>query len=297
MSSERQSRVELLQGTLDLIVLRALATMGPQHAYSLASRLEQVAEHLKLLEDDFLRRGLSPDKARLAARRAFGGVEQAKDVQRDARSFVWLDDLRRDLHHATRLLRRNPVFALTAGISLAIGIGASTVIFTAGNSLLLRTAAGVANPDGLVDVVRSEQGRFGVAPAFYTDYAEFRQRVTTLAAVYAYQLDLDSLSLGLTPNGSGQVGAVRIFSNFVTLNYFEALGVRPVLGQLFSGDGSERPDGPPIVALSHRFWTRRFNSDPTIVGQMLILNGRPVTVVGVAPPDFTGLSVAAPDVW
>src|SRR5437879_3913847 len=118
----RQNRVELLQGTLDLIVLQALATMGPQHAYGLAARLGEIAAHLALMQDDFVRRGMTPDQARVAARRAFGGVEQAKELHRDARSFPWLDDARRDLRHAGRLLRRDPLFTTTAAVSLAIGI-------------------------------------------------------------------------------------------------------------------------------------------------------------------------------
>src|SRR5262249_21334030 len=186
-------RVPLMEN-LRRLVWRLYSALRPGRSEPGLAR--EIASHLRLLEDDFLRRGLSRENACLAARRAFGGVEHVKDLQRDARSFVWVDDFRRDFHHATRLLRRNPVFALTAAISLAVGIGASTAIFTVGNTLLLRTAAGVVDPNRLVDVVRSEQSHWGVAPAFYTDYTEFRQRATTLSAVYAYQLDLDSLSLG-----------------------------------------------------------------------------------------------------
>src|SRR5437763_678770 len=172
MSSAHKDRVELLQGTLDLIVLRALATMGPQHAYALAARLEQVAEHPLLLNQGTL----YPALVRLEQRgwikgtwqktennrdakyyaitkrgtRALGGVEQAKELHRDARSFVWLEDARRDLRHAARLLRRSPIFTATAALSLAIGIGADTTIFTVAKALLFHDPVGVADPGRLV---------------------------------------------------------------------------------------------------------------------------------------------------
>src|SRR5207247_733285 len=124
----------------------------------------EVASHLALLEDDFLRRGLTRDDARLAARRAFGGVEQAKELHRDTRSFLWIDDARRDLQYAARLLRRNIIFAVTAALSLALGIGATTTIFSIGNGLLFSAAPGVAQPDRLVDIVRTPHGVFGIFP-------------------------------------------------------------------------------------------------------------------------------------
>src|SRR5438874_13644730 len=95
---------------------------------------------------------MTRDDARRAARLALGGVEQAKELHRDARSFVWLDDARRDLQHAARLLARDPLFALTAACSLAVGIGANTTIFTVANALLFRPPAGVVEPDRLVDI-------------------------------------------------------------------------------------------------------------------------------------------------
>src|SRR5690349_16130655 len=112
----------------------------------------EVASHLALLADDFVRRGMSADEARYAARRALGSTALTMDRQRDARSFVWLDDLRRDLALAARLLRRNPVFTATAGLSLAIGIGANTTVFTVAQALLFRDPAGVAAPQRLVDI-------------------------------------------------------------------------------------------------------------------------------------------------
>ena len=125
-------------------LLRLSNVFRPDRAESELAR--ELASHLMLLEEDFQRRGMTPDEARVAARRAFAGVEQTKDLQRDARSFLWLDDARRDLRHALRLLRRDPLFTLTAALSLAIGIGANTTVFTVANALLLRPPPVWGNP-------------------------------------------------------------------------------------------------------------------------------------------------------
>ena len=154
----------------------------------------EVSAHLTLLEDDFRRRGLSADDARLAAHRAFGGVEQAKERQRDARSFVWLVDAQRDMYHASRLLRRDPLFTATAVLSLAIGIGANTTIFTVGNALLFRAPDGVADPDALIDIgTRTPGGGFGNSS--YPNYLDLRRRATTLDGVYASGLFPRAMSL------------------------------------------------------------------------------------------------------
>ena len=117
----------------------------------------EMRAHLTLLEDDFRNRGLPADDAHFAARRAFGGVALAKDRHRDARSFVWMDDVQGDLQYAARMLRRNPGFAATAILTLALGIGANTAIFSLVNALLLRQLP-VRNPDQLVLVSDPSRG-------------------------------------------------------------------------------------------------------------------------------------------
>src|SRR5262245_28272988 len=117
-----------------------------------ADLAREISSHLTLLEDEYMRRGMTPEDARRQARLALGGVEQTKERHRAARSFQPIDAMWRDVRYAVRLLRRTPVFAATAIASLAIGIGAATMVFTAVNSLLARTAPGVADPDRLVDI-------------------------------------------------------------------------------------------------------------------------------------------------
>jgi predicted permease len=251
----------------------------------------EIASHLAFMEEDFLRRGLSAEDARLAARRAFGGVEQAKEVQRDARSFPWLDDARRDLRQAARLLRRTPVFALTASLSLALGIGATTTIFTVANALLLRAPLGVADPDRLVDIYNVEEGNALAAPVLpYASYVEIPERASTLEGVFAYQIEVQPISLRVTN------GAERAFSNMVTPNYFTILGVRAAAGRLLT-DADAGEKNAAVAVLSHRFWSHRFDADPSVIGRTLWLNGRPFTAIGVAAETFRGTSVVAPDVW
>src|SRR6266849_4811688 len=193
-------------------LLRVLNVGRPQRSEPELAR--EMAAHLALMQDDFMGRGMTPDEARIAARRAFGGVEQTKELHRDARSFPWLDDARRDLRHAGRLLRRDPLFTMTAALSLAIGIGANTTIFTVANALLFRPPVGVADADRLVDIgTRTPGGGFGNSS--YPNYLDLRQRATTMDGVYAYPLFPHAMSLGGTGSTSG---SERIFGTAVTGN-------------------------------------------------------------------------------
>ena len=204
-----------------------------------------------------------------------------------------VDTLLQDLRYATRLLIRSPLFTLTAALSLAIGIGATTTIFTVANGLLLRAAVGVADPDRLVDIVRiRKNGGPGIDPMSYPDFEEVRKRTATVQGVYGYQLQLQPASFRVS-----DAGAERVYPGVVTPNYFQVLGVGAAAGRVLEPADSEEAGGSPIVVLSHRFWSRRFNADPTVVGRRVYLNGYPLTIVGVVRSGFLGMSVVAPDVW
>ena len=198
----------------------------------------------------------------------------------------WLQDLR----YAVRLLRRNPLFALTAVLSLAIGIGANTTIFTIANALLFKPPLGVADASRLVDVGRSQDGQ-GFDNVSYSNYLDIRARNTVFSGIYAYRLGPEPMSL------RGKDGVERIYGEMVSTNYFNVLGTPPHIGRLFTSDDSEQPAATPLAVLSHRFWMRRFNGDPAIVGQTLVLNGRPFMVIGVTPEGFHGTTVLTSDLW
>jgi predicted permease len=245
----------------------------------------------EILVDEKIAKGMTPEQARRAARLELGSAESIKDYVREARSGAFFDTFFKDAHYGVRLLRRNPIFALTAALSLAIGIGATTAIFTVANGLLLRSAVGVRDPGQLVDIVRLEPGGTGLEPVSYPDYLDVRRRVTTMQEVYGYDFQLEPVSLRVGDS------AERVFANLVTTNFFQVLGVQPAAGRTFGTADSEQPGESPVAVLSHRFWMRRFSGNGAVVGRTIRLNGHPFTIVGVAGADFEGISVVAADLW
>jgi predicted permease len=254
---------------------------------------------LAALEEEHRAAGCSALDAHRMAMTQLGRVEAVKDRVRDVRSGALIESVLQDCRYGARVLRRNPLFTTAAALSLAIGIGATTTIFTVANGLLLRAAPGVPEPGELVDVVPTMRGHFGLTFSDYEVYRDIRERVTTLQDVYAYHLEPQARSLRVLPRGAEPAteGAERVFAGMVTPNYFTALGVSAAAGRVFrSTDGTDAPaDG--FIVLSHNFWMRRFNGDPAIVGSAVHLNGQPFVVAGVAREGFRGMSIAAPDVW
>jgi predicted permease len=201
-----------------------------------------------------------------------------------------LDPWLRDLRYAARLLLRNPLFTLTAAISLAIGIGANTTVFTIADALLWRSPAGVVDSNRIVDIGRTQDGQ-GFDNNSYPNYLDARARSTAFTGMYALRMDSQPLSLGVAG------GAQRIDGGLVTNNYFETLGTRAALGRLFSSSESEQPGATPHVVLSHRFWMQQFLGDRSIVGRALTINSKSFTVIGVAQEGFQGTTLFAPDLW
>jgi predicted permease len=253
---------------------------------------EELQATLAALIDDARAAGASADDARRAALIQLGGVESVKQQVREARRGALVETLLRDVRYAARVLRRNPLFTLTAAASLAIGIGATTAVFSVANGLLLRPAVGVANPGRLVDIVRRIPSRGpGVEQHSFPVVVDLRRQLTTVSDVFAYQLNMSSVGLRLHDR------TVAAVVNIVTTNYFHALGVQAAAGRLFDAGDDEQNGASPVVVLSHRYWMRRFDGDRNIVGQTVRLNTVPLTVVGVAAEEFSGLSVVAPDLW
>ncbi len=198
----------------------------------------------------------------------------------------WLQDAR----YSLRLLRKSPMFTATATLSLAIGIGANATIFSIASALLLRPLPGLAEPDRLVDIGRTDTStRFDTTS--YPNYKDIRSRMTTVQDLYAYEIEPTPMSL--SENGNAE----RIYGGVVSANYFTALGMRPELGRLLRDEDDAVVGGSPVAVISHALWQRRFAGDPAIVGRSITLNGSAFTVVGVTPPGFQGSTVMRHELW
>jgi len=246
----------------------------------------EIEAHRALLQEAYEARGMTPHDARRAAAVAIGGVEQAKELHRQARSFLWLEDLRQDVVHGLRLLRRNPLFTVTAAASLAIGIGANTAIFSVANSLLFRPPAAVVDSDALVDI-GAARGDGGLNPISYSTYLEIARRTTSLSGVMAQSLSPHVMSLLASDTGVAE----RIVGQYATVSFFTVLGSPAARGRVF--DGNDRHE----AVLDYDYWRRRFNGDDGVVGQVLRINGRAFTVVGVADARFHGTGIHTRDIW
>jgi predicted permease len=197
---------------------------------------------------------------------------------------TWIQDVR----YAARMLRNSPLFAVTAALSLAIGIGANTTIFSLANALLVRPRPGLSDPGRLVDIGRTTDGE-GFDTISYPNYRDIRDRARTVA-VYAYEIEPRAMSLG----GRGE--AERVFGATVSGNYFAVLGTTPAAGRLLRAE-DDVGGGQPVAVISHELWARRFASDASILGAPIVLNGVPFTVAGVAPRGFQGTTLLKSDVW
>ncbi|HEY9464386.1 MAG TPA: ABC transporter permease, partial [Vicinamibacterales bacterium] len=262
---------------------RCLALFRRDHAEDDLDR--EIFSHLAMLEASYEQRGMTPDEARLAARRAMGSVSLAKDLHRDARSFVWLEDLRRDLHYAVRNLRRSPGFTLTAVLALGLGIGVNTAFFTILNAICLRGLP-IDSPERVMWLsTRNAQNRPGGLS--YAEFDDLRARTTTFEQIAAYTTTIVAV-------GDHRQPPARVLGAFIAAGGFELIGARPLVGRTFRPD-ENLPGGPAVVILGAAIWSARYGADPAIVGQSITVNGVPSTVVGVMPRGF--MFPANADLW
>ena len=260
----------------------------------------EIEAHLALLQEEFERKGLAPEEAALAARRAYGGVEQVKELHREARSFVWVEQALQDLRLASRGLVRNPGFTMVAVITLALGIGVNTTLFTAYNALALKPLP-VADPQRVVRLERWFKGfRGDIQYGFsYPEFVYCRDHNDVFSGLVAASWPVGVLAAIHSPSSPGSADAERMQGELVSSNYFADLGVAARLGRTFLPGEEGAPGAPPVVVLSDSFWQRRFHGDSHIVGQVILLYRVAFTVVGVAAEEFTGTSVGLqiPDFW
>ncbi len=200
-----------------------------------------------------------------------------------------MDKLMQDMRYAARALSRSPGFALVAVLTLALGIGANTAIFSVVKALILRDMPGVEQPEELVAVYTSDFSSGLYGSSSFPDYSNYHNQASRFSGLAAYSFPMDA-----TLRASGE--PERVTTMLVTANYFDVLGVHASAGRMFSAD--LQPDGPTPAVISSALWRQRFGSDPGMVGSEISLNGQPLTIVGVASEDFRGTSLStSPEVW
>jgi predicted permease len=248
---------------------RLVSTMRPGRDDAGLDR--EIASHLQLLEDEYRRRGLSASGARRAACLRLGGVDRAKELHRQARSFAWMDETWGDLRYAVRRLPREVGFTLAVVLTIGVAIGGTGAVFSVINAVLLKTLP-YREPDRLV-VIGERDARGDVAPVNYALLTSHNETFASIAAI-----------TGLSPTLSGD-RPEKIQGRRVTYNFFEVVGVVPALGRAFRAD-EDTPGAPRVAILSHAFWRDYFGGDAAIVGRGLVLDNQRVSVVGVMPPGF-----------
>jgi putative ABC transport system permease protein len=240
------------------------------------SMAADVESYVDLLTDEKIAAGLSPEAARRAARMEFGSVDAVKEEVRSVRAGAWLGQLAQDLRYALRMLRRDPAFSAIAILTLALGIGANTAIFSVVNAVLLEPPP-YADSDRLV-VLWERNRAIGKErdPVAALNYLDWRQHNTVFDDLGAYRFR----GYVLTHAGNPE----QLMALAMTSSLFNVLRVEAAEGRVFSEEEERRRDH--VVVLSHQFWQRRFGGDRAVVGRSIALDGNAFTVVGVMPPGF-----------
>jgi putative ABC transport system permease protein len=248
---------------------------------------DELESHIQMHTEDNLRSGMTPEEARLQAMIKLGGIESTKEAYREQRGLPWLETLLRDVRFGARQLRMHPGFAAVAVLTLALGIGANTAIFSVVNAVLLQPLR-FREPERLVRLFDSVPAR-GIEriPVALANFLDWRAQSTTLQSLSAYAYT----DFNLTGQGEPR----RLIALRTTANLLPLLGFSPQLGRQFTAE-DEQPGQPRVVLLGSALWKRSFGGDPAVVGRVIQLDGEGYTVVGVVPPDL-GDPYGELDVW
>ncbi|HKQ78985.1 MAG TPA: ABC transporter permease [Blastocatellia bacterium] len=246
--------------------------------------------HLEMETAQNIRRGMSEEEARRVALLSFGGVEQVKEEYRDLSRFRWIEDLWQDVRFNLRLLRKQPGFLAVAALTLALGIGASTAVFTVVNGVLIRSLP-FRDASRLVLLNKayiSLENPYSKQSEFNQSAFAWKDQVKSFEQIAAFGM----YDGGVNLTGVGE--AERIEARDVSANFFETLGVSAVTGRVFGPD-QEKAENQAVAVISHALWRRRFAGALNAIGQPLRLNGKSFTIIGVAPPELQ--YPAKLDVW
>jgi predicted permease len=251
---------------------------------------EEVQSHLRMAAQEHVERGESPQQARASALREFGNVTLVKEVTRDMWGLRWLETLLQDLRYGLRQIKRSPGFTAVTVLTLALGIGANTTIFSVTNALLFRAPAGIERLDRLVLLFRRFAHNRVEMNVSYPNFRDWRDQNRVFSGLAAHK----TIWLGLSTEG----GSGRVQGAMVSGNYFDVLGVKPALGRTFLPEEDRIPGAYPVAVVSYGLWNLRFGSDPGLVGRKIRISGHAFTVIGVAPRDFKGtVAGESPEIW
>jgi predicted permease len=283
---------------LRLLLRRLAASLGSRRLDQ--DLRDEIAGHLAEATDEYVRRGLSPADARLAALRSFGGVSQVEQAHREVRSLTWIDDLRLDLRHTRRSFVRHPGFASIATLTLALGIGSATTIFTLLDAVVFKPLP-VPRPGELFTFYENAPDGTPDASGGSGRYLRFSYpRFQTLQRA----LGSDGVLTAMTRNARliarlpGDTQRSVVEGQFVSGGYFATFGVPAAFGRTLTADDVRPGEFVAVAVISDSFWRKALNGSPSAIGQTMVLNDVAVTIVGIAPPGFFGAwSDAEADAW
>jgi macrolide transport system ATP-binding/permease protein len=244
---------------------------------------EELREHLEQQTQENMTRGMSPEQARYSAVRALGGLTQIEQQCRDARGGSVLRDLVQDLRCGFRQLCRAPGFSTLAVLCLTLGIGANAAVFSWVEGILFRPYPAVAHQERLLAVAGAATGQSGAEEISWPDFLDLRRSCMLCEDLFVSKITNSTLSIG--ERAEIAVGSI------VSANYFDAIGVHPILGRGFEPGEDVGNDSHPVVVISYQLWRNRFKGDPEIIGKTQPFNNLPHTIIGVAPEGFYGTFV------
>jgi predicted permease len=266
---------------------RNLAKIGAiRRSQEIAGELDdEIRTHLAMEAEENLEAGMDPDEARHAAHRTFGNVELVKEDSRGAWLYRWWADLKSDVRFGVRMLLKNRGFSAIAVLSLALGFGLNTTIFTVVNAILLnplpvRDAARLVQLDTVDAKTKVTQANFDKMGLSFPNFQDYRRQNEVFTDLVAW------LSLPVTWSGGAEPRQVQAY--LVSANYFDVLGLNPAAGRFFVSDEDTKPNSNTVAVISYALWADKFGSDPAAVGRTMILNATPYTVIGVSPRGFKG---------
>src|SRR5712664_3092405 len=244
---------------------------------------EELQFHIEMRTQEFIAAGMTPEQARYRAQRLFGNQTLLKERTREMDTIGWIETLWQDLRYALRLLRKSPGFTAVAVLSLALGIGANTAVFSMLDTLLL-TKLPVRDPNGLYQLLVTHRSathnRFS-----YTDYRKLHDGFDIFDGVIAWRPSNFQIEVNNAP--------LEVHGTLVTGTFYDVLGVKPALGRLIA-DSDDTAAGSSVAVLGYSFWERVFGRDPNVIGKVFRVEGPPFTVIGVTPREFSGTEVDYP---